>query len=241
MTISAASVARNGPAARALPSRPCRRSASVTTAAEGQRHAVGREIDQAELLGQTNQQRADPRGSDRAHAAAADDHQRGEEITPVLARPARPTGPGAPITPENPAGAPPTATTPTNSSRTLTTAKDGITRSLTLPRIIMPTLVRLKPSLTTTPRSPLRRRARPADEAEAQEHRPPVRRERRYDGHSDGPSKPAEFRTYRSAAPHREREVGRGDREADGHQCLAQLVARGALQYQHLHQHADRR
>ncbi len=48
--------------------------------------AVGREIGQAELLGETDQERADGRARDRAHAADDHHHQRGEQVAHVLAR-----------------------------------------------------------------------------------------------------------------------------------------------------------
>ena len=53
---------------------------------EGQHDAIGREINEAELLGEPDDQEAPSRGADdRAHAADNDDDQRSHQIAHVLA------------------------------------------------------------------------------------------------------------------------------------------------------------
>ena len=52
---------------------------------EGQHDAIGREIDEAELLGEPDDQGANRRADDRAHAADNDDDQRRHQIAHVLA------------------------------------------------------------------------------------------------------------------------------------------------------------
>ena len=72
---------------RLCPSRPCGRIASTTTMMRKVNdHRVGRHVDRAELLGEADDQRAERRARDRAHAADDDDHQRGEQEPRVLAR-----------------------------------------------------------------------------------------------------------------------------------------------------------
>jgi hypothetical protein len=53
---------------------------------EGEHDAVGREVGEADLLGEADQERADRGACDRAHAADDDDDERGEQIAHVLAR-----------------------------------------------------------------------------------------------------------------------------------------------------------
>ena len=53
---------------------------------EGEDHAVGRRIGQAELLGQADQQRADGGARNAAHAAHDHHHERGHQVARVLAR-----------------------------------------------------------------------------------------------------------------------------------------------------------
>ena len=52
---------------------------------ERQHDAVGRQVDEADLLGQADQQRPDGGSGDGSHAADDHDHERGEQIAHVLA------------------------------------------------------------------------------------------------------------------------------------------------------------
>ncbi len=116
---------------------------------EGQNDAVGRQINQADLLGQADQQCADGGAGDRAHAADNDDDQRREQVAHVLARCHRQRGAADHA---GKAGEPaPTANTMAKTMCTLTPEADSIARSSTPARIIVPMRVRLIISHKPTP------------------------------------------------------------------------------------------